>query len=163
MTVSSAIDTLVIAGLAPAVTLVAGAFAFAEYYQKPVMDYLKQSEVAFQSFAQNNDGEDSTQKVRNWSKKMYEAHTYRNAHGRTVKVTAAGALGWVLAYSTQILDLGSVVFSSPLGVPAPLGLKILALLAWIVAIYYGILIINKFGVRPEEVVEEEVDNRSNAD
>jgi len=163
MTVSSALENFVIAGLVPAVTLVGGALGFAAYYRKPVKDYLQETEKAFESFAQKTDEGDSVQSLRSWSKQMYKAHTYRNAHGRTVKVTGAGALGWILAYSTQTIDLGRAAFSSPLGVPTPLGLKILAVLAWTAAIYYSLLIIKKFGVRPEEVVAEEVEKPSKAD
>ena len=141
MTISSVIETFVIAGLVPAVTFVGGALGFAAYYRKSVKNYLQKTEESFQSFAEKTDEEDSVRSLRSWSKQMYKAHTYRNAHGRTVKVTGAGALGWIFAYSTETIDLGTAAFSSSLEIPTPLGLKILAVLAWTAAMYYSLLII----------------------
>jgi len=163
MSLSAALDSFVAVGMAPAVTMFGGAIAFASYYGSAVSDYLKQTEQAFLNHSSRDNDEDAARTVRSWSTQIHNAHTYRNAHGRCFQVAASGSLAWLVAYIASFAGVGSAVFTSPFGVPASFGIKILAVIAWGAAGYDAIRVIKRFGVRPDEVVPEEVESHVEAD
>jgi hypothetical protein len=147
----------VISGLAPALAIIGVSFGFASHYGEPVSDYLKQTEREFLAYAKSRENNDeSSRSLRNWTNELHSAHAYRDAYGRCVKVAWAGAFGWFVAYIARIGGVGSFIFNSPFGAPPSFGIQIMAVLALGIATYDGIRIVNKFGVRPEEVVTEEV-------
>jgi hypothetical protein len=139
------------------------ALAFASHYGIAVSKYLKETERAFLNHAAARGDEETARSVRSWSTQLHNAHSYRNAHGRSIRVAASGSIAWIVAYVAQVAGVGSAVFASPFGVPASFGIKLLAVIAWAVAGYDAIRVINKFGVRPEEVVSEELKKPAEAD
>jgi hypothetical protein len=154
MSLRAALETVVVFGFVPAATIVALGFTLSSHYSEAVSENLIEKENAL--ITQIKDEErDPPANVRTWSRAFQTAHNYRDIHSRSFWVSIWGAFSWFGSYLTEIAQFGQFLFTSPLGVPADTGLKILAILAWGVWVVYAIRMIRRFGVRPHENVSEE--------
>lgn len=162
MSISNAVETLVVAGVAPALAVFGAALGITSHYSEPITEYLNRTETAFLRYAQEDSSGDNLGNIRRWSSQIHNAHTYRDSQKRCFNVTGAGAIGWVFSYIAEGMG-ANIMFTSPFGVPTPFGFKIMAIIAWSVAAYEAIKIIKKFGVRPEEAISEEVETPTEAD
>ncbi|MFC7044313.1 hypothetical protein ACFQH6_20650 [Halobacteriaceae archaeon GCM10025711] len=162
MSASASLEAFILYGVVPAVTIAVGMVQVGSYYKTAVSEYLDETERLFLTHLESQDGE-PTGTIRAWSREFARAHGYRDAHTRSIKTAVAGAIGWVVSYMAALFGVGSVVFASPFGIPAELGIKALAVGAWIFAGYDAFRVANKFGVRPDEVASREAGAKVDAD
>lgn len=146
MALSTALEEIIVSGAVPAIAIFSLAFYISDRYSEVVSENLSQKEGALEERIEDED-EGAPGNIRAWSRAFQSAHNYRDIHSRSYKVAGAGSIAWFASYlGPSLIPLGN----SPLGIPTETGLKILAILTWIIWCAYTYRILRKFGLHPRE-------------